>query len=113
MTITGSFRITEIDGEAALGSFELALDDDGRVHGRVVNRFAGGAEQAEGSVTFGALAATRMAGPPELMAQEDALFRALQGTLEVSSADGDVVLTGAGGTVRLSPAAPDDGDALV
>lgn len=108
MTLTGTFRIIEIDGAPAAGGFQLALDDEGRIHGRVVNRFSGAAVQSDGAVQVGPLAATRMAGPPEVMTQEDAVFRILSGTVAVAEDDGGVLLTGEGGTLRLTRAEADE-----
>ena len=105
MSLAGSFVIVAVDGAPVRGphSFDLELAD-GRVHGRVLNRFSGTAESGEGTVTFGAIAATRMAGPPELMAVEDAVFRVLQGTLTVATADdGRIALTGDHGSLTLAP----------
>jgi heat shock protein HslJ len=48
--------------------------------GRVgVNRFTGGYNVAVDSIEFGPAAATRMAGPPELMDLGDRYLAALQG----------------------------------
>lgn len=52
-----------VDGEAVSGTMGI-------------NRFAG---QLGEDPAFGALAMTRMAGPPELMLQEDILLEHLQG----------------------------------
>ena len=109
MSLTGSFVIVAVDGAPVHGphSFDLELSE-GRVHGRVVNRFSGTAEVGDDNIVVGPIAATRMAGPPEIMAVEDAVFRVLTGMLTVSAADdGTTVLTGEHGSLTL--AAPTDG----
>lgn len=59
---------------------ELSFDDGGRLNGTSgVNRLMGSYEVGDGAVTFGPLATTRMAGPPELMAQEQAVVGVLSG----------------------------------
>ena len=59
---------------------QLSFGDDGGLSGTTgVNRLMGRYEVGEAAVTFGPLATTRMAGPPELMAQEQAVTRALSG----------------------------------
>lgn len=109
MTLTGAYRITEIDGAPALGDFELVLDPEGRVYGRVVNRFSGAVELGEDSLVLGAIMATRMAGPPELMSQEDAVFRVLVGTATVAEDGKGLLLSSDGGALGLVRVVPDDG----
>jgi heat shock protein HslJ len=113
MSLSGSFVIIAVDAEPVHGPqpFEIEFAD-GHVHGRVLNRFSGGAETVGDTVTFAALASTRMAGPPELMAVEDSVFRVLSGTLEVDSAeDGSVTLSGDSGSITLAPRSDDVEDA--
>ena len=109
MSLSGPFVITAVDGEPVSAAHPLEIEfADGTVHGRVVNRYSGAAVVEGDSVTFGAVAATRMAGPPELMALEDSVFRVLSGTLEVDRAeDGAVTLSGDSGSLTLAP--PTDG----
>lgn len=105
MSLSGSFVIVAVDGQPLDGPhpYELELAD-GTVHGRVLNRFSGGATVEGGSVTFGAIAATRMAGPPEVMADEDAVFRVLAGTMEIDTADdGSITLSGDSGSLTVTP----------
>ncbi|HET7900472.1 MAG TPA: META domain-containing protein [Candidatus Nanopelagicales bacterium] len=105
MSLSGSFVIVAVDAEPVHGPHPFELDlADGRVHGRVLNRFNGSAEVADDAVTFGAIVATRMAGPPELMAAEDGVFRVLTGTLQIDRADdGTVQLAGESGSITLAP----------
>ncbi|MEO5743208.1 MAG: META domain-containing protein [Terracoccus sp.] len=59
---------------------EVSFGDDGRLTGTTgVNRLMGTYQAGEGVVTFGPGATTRMAGPPELMAQEQAVNTVLTG----------------------------------
>jgi heat shock protein HslJ len=114
MSLTGPFVIIAVDSEPVHGPHPFEIEfADGTVHGRVLNRFSGGATVEGGTVAFGAIAATRMAGPPELMATEDAVFRVLSGTLETDLAeDGSVTLSGDSGSITLAPAGGDAGDPL-
>ena len=67
--------------EPAEGALAYLVVDGARVGGTMgINRFAG---QLEDDSSFGALATTRMAGPPELMLQEDTLLEHLQGVDDV------------------------------
>ncbi len=64
------------------------------------------------SLRFGALATTMMAGPPELMEQEQRVLAALGHPMRVAAGDGgDVLLVSEGGTLLLRPA-PADGEPL-
>ncbi|MDN5767132.1 MAG: META domain-containing protein [Humibacillus sp.] len=59
---------------------QLNFGNDGGLSGTTgVNRLMGRYEVGEAAVTFGPLATTRMAGPPELMAQEQAVIGVLSG----------------------------------
>ncbi|MEO6999097.1 MAG: META domain-containing protein [Terracoccus sp.] len=59
---------------------EVSFGDDGRLTGTTgVNRLVGSYEVGEGVVTFGPGATTRMAGSPELMAQEQSVTALLAG----------------------------------
>ncbi len=106
MSLSGPFVITAVDGEPVSAPHPLEIEfADGTVHGRVLNRFSGGATLEGDTIVLGAIAATRMAGPPELMAVEDSVFRVLSGTLEVDSAeDGTITLSGDSGSLAIVPA---------
>ncbi|HSM45029.1 MAG TPA: META domain-containing protein [Acidimicrobiia bacterium] len=68
--------------------------EDGRISGSMgVNRFAG--EIGDG-LPVGALAVTRMAGPAELMAQEDILLEHLQSADAIEVVDDGMFLTRGG-----------------
>jgi heat shock protein HslJ len=90
--IQGTWRVTSYrSGEVMIEPDEEAeafLEIGGAGVGGTmgINRFAG---QLEDETSFGAMAMTRMAGPPELMLQEDILLEHLQGADEVEvSGDG-------------------------
>lgn len=87
----GEWVCVTVGGDAAGGKQAptLTFGDDGRVTGfGGVNRFSGPFTSARGTVHFGALAATKMAGDPPRMALEKRLFDAL------SKADGFSVQAG-------------------
>lgn len=91
MLVGQSFRIAAISGVATLDSpvADITFGADGRVTGRAtVNRFFGPYAIDGDTLTFGPLAGTLMAGPPEPMDQEQRLHRALSRPLTVASADG-------------------------
>ena len=68
----------------------LLVVDGARIAGTMgVNRFAG---QLDDHSPFGALAMTRMAGPPDLMVQEDLLLDHLQGADTVEAIDDGMFL---------------------
>jgi hypothetical protein len=82
-TVT-SYRSGEVMMEPDRRAETLLVVDGDRIAGTVgVNRFAG---QLDDDSPFGALAMTRMAGPPDLMHQEDLVLELLQGadTVEVT-----------------------------
>jgi heat shock protein HslJ len=81
-----SFRVAEIGGVPTRDSSvaELTFGHDGRVTGcATVNRLMGSYTVHGDTLTFGPLAGTLMAGPPEAMDQEQRLHGALVGTLSV------------------------------
>jgi heat shock protein HslJ len=105
-----TFLVAEIDGSPALPGAELTFGTDGRVTGRAtVNRVFGPYAVDGDLLVVGPMAATLMAGPPEAMAQEDALLTRLAAPLGVSRAEepGDLLLTGEQGTVLLRELDPD------
>jgi heat shock protein HslJ len=82
---------------------EMAGD---RVSGRALNRFTG---SLGGGRPFGVLATTRMAGPPEIMSQEEAFLKYLQSVDHVAAervnleAAGRVVLVLRRGGSQMPP----------
>jgi heat shock protein HslJ len=107
-----SWRIVEVDGQPVAGDATIAFGDEGRVFGKsVVNRYFGTYVVDGDAVTVGPLGSTMMAGPPEAMAEEQLVLRALEGTLtvdgEVAGEEGAVTLRGSS-TLCLLPAAADE-----
>jgi copper homeostasis protein (lipoprotein) len=100
-TIEGkTWRLTELPGQS-LAAIEperapsLTLDPaTRRASGSAgCNRFSGTYELHGNTLRFGPLATTRMACPPEIMAVEDALLKALAAETAWSLQDGTLVLT--------------------
>lgn len=82
----------------------LALGEDGRVFGHAgVNRYGGRlTTRADGRVSWaGGIDSTKMAGPPELMAQEEVFLAALERTDEMILEKDRLVLQSGDGAVRL------------
>jgi heat shock protein HslJ len=83
----------------------LSLGDGNTVFGHAgVNRYSGAFVPGEdGRISWpGGIAATKMAGPPELMAQEQAFLTALPLTEVMILEKDGVVLESGDGAVRLS-----------
>jgi putative lipoprotein len=75
---------------------------DGRVAGSGgCNRYGGAGALADGKATFGAIVSTRMACAPELMAQEQALFGALQKAARYEAKAGSLTLLDATGAALV------------
>ncbi len=71
-----------------------------------VNRLSGTYTTDGAALTIAGLISTRMAGPEEAMATEAAFIRVLNGVQSWSLVDGQLELTGSGGTARLAPPSP-------
>jgi heat shock protein HslJ len=109
MELEGSrWRLTEVDGAPAIpASDERAAhivferSPTPRVSGSTgCNRFVGSYESSGSSLTFGAIASTRMACP-DAMAQERAFEQALQDVRQWRAEDGELELLDEQDTVRL------------
>jgi heat shock protein HslJ len=105
--VGATFRVTAIEGVPTLAepTAELTFGEDGRLSGRAtVNRIMGPYTLVGDALTFGALAATMMAGPPEAMDQEQRLHQALGRCTRVvtGGVDGEVVLAGDDGTALVA-----------
>ncbi|MEM8680458.1 MAG: META domain-containing protein [Planctomycetota bacterium] len=75
-----SWQVREIDRVVVKPPFEATLDfsDEGQVSGSSgVNRYTGQAKIEGTQIRFGPLASSRMAGPPELMREEQRFLEAL------------------------------------
>ena len=80
---------------------ELTFGTDGRVSGTTgVNRIMGPYEATGGVLVIGNAATTRMAGPPEAMAQEQRLLEVLRGEVPFTLT-GDRLELGSGGAGAL------------
>lgn len=102
------WAVVALRGQYPQGDVQLVLElgPEGRVSGFAgVNRFNGSytlKQQAEGrgTLSFGELATTRMAGPPELMQQEERFLAALK-TVDGYRAEGGLMELEAGGAPVL------------
>lgn len=106
-SLEGEWKLEAFSGSTGLlptdGSIQSTLTlEDGQASGNGgVNSFSGTYEASAGKISFGPLAATEMAGPPEAMEQEQNFFAALaetrgfettEGRLVLSNADNDTVM---------------------
>jgi putative lipoprotein len=101
----GVWRIDAVDGEPALQDPDATIEfhDDGRVAGTAgVNRFAGEWSVTGGTLTFGPLATTLMAGPQDRMDQEAAILRILASPLVATLEGAAAVLEGSDGRLELT-----------
>ena len=97
-----SWRVVEVGELEITGGASIVFGEDGRVSGTSgVNRLVGTYSVDGPLLTFGALAGTRMAGPPELMAEEQAVLAALAQPLTVVDAP------------VLEPAGPDEAEQVL
>jgi len=71
-----------------------------------VNRLSGTYTMEGAALTITALISTRMAGPAEAMGTEASFSRVLNGVRSWALVEGQLELTGSGGTARLAPPAP-------
>lgn len=93
--VGATFRVTAIEGAPVLDhpTAELTFGEDGRITGRAtVNRIMGTYTLVGDALSFGALAGTMMAGPPEAMDQEQRLHAALARCTRVDDLGGGVVV---------------------
>lgn len=93
--LVGAWRVVALDGEdvADLGP-SLTFDGDRQVYGMAgVNRVRGTWTLADGTLTFGPVVATLMAGPPRASACERRLLALLAEPLRVVLAGDDLTLT--------------------
>jgi len=103
-TVTGYNNGKEAVVSAALDStLTVEFATDGTLSGSGgVNRFNGGFESTDKSVKIGPLAATRMAGEPELMAQETAYLKALETATTWSISRGILDMRDASGATQIT-----------
>jgi len=101
------------NGEQAVVSVSIGstltveFGSDGRVAGSGgVNTFSGPLESGATSITIGPLAATKMAGPPELLEQEAAYLTALENSVTWEIASGRLEMRDAEGALQITAAKP-------
>jgi heat shock protein HslJ len=92
---------------AADSELTLEFGSDGQVSGSAgVNTFSGTYEYDGNTLSFGPLATTRMAGPPELMEQETLYLTALEASVSWEVVSGLLYLRDAEDALQVSAAAP-------
>ena len=100
MNLVGTSWLAEdIDGRGVVDNLQstLRFDTDGRVSGMAgCNRYFGVATVDGGSISFGALGATRMACPPAIMDQEDRFLMALEKAKRFETRNGLLYVYGDG-----------------
>ena len=104
--LVGSWVVDRVDDEPVTGPL-LELSADGRLTGTTgVNRVMGPYDVVDGTLLVGPAATTMMAGSEAAMRLESRLLALLGGPLAIEAEeDGDGVrLTGADGSLHLSPA---------
>jgi len=90
-------------GPAVDSTLTIEFGTDGTVAGSGgVNRFNGGFESTDTTVKIGPLAATMMAGEPELMAQETAFLKALENATTWSISRGILDMRDASGAMQIT-----------
>lgn len=94
--VLGRWLVESVGGQPVISDPSVELGADGRITGRTgLNRMMGSFEVVDGVLRCSPLATTRMAGPPELMDQENRLLAALAEPAPIELDDARLVL-GAG-----------------
>ena len=96
MDLTGTWRFAALEGAQVDGSRRaapwLTFDGDGQVFGLAgVNRVRGTWRLEDGTLTFGPVVSTLMAGPPDAMECERQVLRLLGDPQSVSAPDDDTL----------------------
>lgn len=101
--VGATFHVESIAGARVVAkAATFQVTPDGRVAGSGgCNRYSGAGALAAGQASFGAIASTRMACAPDLMAQEQAFFAALQKTTRYEAKDDALALIDASGAVLV------------
>lgn len=94
------------DDSVPVQTFDLTMPSlslaDGKVSGHLaVNSFTGNYELSGNDIRFSPLASTRMAGPPEAMAQETHFLGALEAASRVEATDDELTISDASGVVVM------------
>jgi heat shock protein HslJ len=101
------WKLTKYSADGALKKVPRAANvyvelKDGRVSGQAVNSYNGFYQtESNGNLTIGKVSSTRMAGPPERQAVENAYFAALQKTASYTAHRATLTLYDAGGVQIL------------
>jgi heat shock protein HslJ len=111
LTVPSSWAVTEIAGKPAIAGSTVTLDfsADGKVSGNATcNRFTGPVTLTGPTITFGALASTRMACVGEGLNEQETAYLAALAAVDHATITGDALeLTGPdAATVRLKRLAP-------
>ena len=103
------WRIASIDGVPVLASEVLPVDfgHDGRASGSTgVNQFTASYNVTSEYLTFGPMATTRRAGPPELLEQEGRVVQSLAGMCRYHLDSVGLAIDGPLGRVELMSTIP-------
>lgn len=103
--LPGDWRVMELHGEMLVDGAELSLsfDEDGAFSGESgVNRLRATYTETDGGLVFSPVLATRMAGRPELMEQEELLLDALERTRSFTLRSGRLGLIDGAGITLLA-----------
>jgi putative lipoprotein len=108
------WRVEDLAGQGLAGtaSIEIAFGADGVLSGSTgVNRFRGPYRLLDDRLTIGPIMTTRMAGPPEGMAQERALLEILARECTVRIEGATLLIDDGRSVTRLTSAESQDADA--
>jgi heat shock protein HslJ len=95
-----AWTLNSVDGEQVTYKVTLDNSTDGRIAGRApCNTYFGRFDVADGKVTVGPIASTRMACAE--MASETAYLQMLQAVDQIEQSPGQLVLSGAGHTLSF------------
>ncbi|MGD8494657.1 MAG: META domain-containing protein [Gemmatimonadales bacterium] len=109
-SLAGSaWKLADLGGTPALADVDVTLrfGEDGTVAGRgSCNRYSGPVEVSGDSISFGALASTRMACPEAISRQEDRFFAALRDADQWEIIDSNLLIFGGSdpAPLRFEPA---------
>lgn len=102
--LDGAWQTLELDGKPLRGGASLLFTfQGGRISGTACNRFSGGVTLTAEGLSFGSMAATRMACPATQMQAETAAFAAFAATTGFDIDDqGRLLLTGPSGPLLVA-----------
>jgi uncharacterized lipoprotein YbaY len=108
------WRVEDLAGQGLAGtaSIEIAFGADGVLSGSTgVNRFRGPYRLVDDRMTIGPVTTTRMAGPPEDMAHENALLEIFARECTVRMEGANLLIDDGRSVTRLTSAESQDADA--